>query len=431
MSTEYTALPLIQQLQATLTDCPPYCSGVLQVTPENLELYYGREDARFINFLKASMSNDQSAVEGLAQACERAKFGRGGETVLDETYRKAGKMDSTNFKTGLDLENTRLLETVRLGLLPEATEPRVVRPELYKLNVYTYGIPIGEGAFFKPHKDTPRSQSMFASLVVILPTPHEGGALVLRHGDEEFTFDAAALLAGRTSSIAYIAFFSDVEHEVLPVRSGHRPPHASASVVKAALAALLDEPTFLPEGGVMGFRLCHDYPFPAAWTSNMSGPLGDLEEWLKGSDAVLFAACEALEVAPRLRLVSEGLDKEIALEEMVELDMFGEDMETVETRLCDYSYCRTDVLRSLVFTGDTGEPWTETETETRDEEDVREERYEKDKLTVHWITDGGNTGQVCSPYLTYGNEPSLNWLYMRVGLLVMVGPYGQRSKTEA
>ena len=91
----------------------------------------------FVDFLQTSTSNDHSAVERLAQACERAVFGRGGEAVLDETYRKAGKMDTSNFKTGLDLESTRLLDTVRLGLLPDAAEMRIVRPELYKLNVYS------------------------------------------------------------------------------------------------------------------------------------------------------------------------------------------------------------------------------------------------------------------------------------------------------
>ena len=80
----------------------------------------------------------------------------------------------------------------------------------------------GEGAFFKAHQDTPRAADMFGSLVVVLPAPHEGGELALRHDGKEWTFDATKLLAGRTDAVAYVAFFSDVEHEVLPVRSGHR-----------------------------------------------------------------------------------------------------------------------------------------------------------------------------------------------------------------
>ena len=45
---EHTAFPLIQRLRTTLTSRPPYCSGVLEVAPDNFELYYGREDAQYV-----------------------------------------------------------------------------------------------------------------------------------------------------------------------------------------------------------------------------------------------------------------------------------------------------------------------------------------------------------------------------------------------
>ncbi|KAI0291797.1 hypothetical protein B0F90DRAFT_1774587, partial [Multifurca ochricompacta] len=64
---------------------------------------------------------------------------------------------------------------------------------------------------------------MFGSLVIVFPTAHEGGTLQLRHRGQEWTFDSASELSGLpTPSIGYIAFFSDVEHEVAPVISGHR-----------------------------------------------------------------------------------------------------------------------------------------------------------------------------------------------------------------
>ncbi|KAM5535728.1 hypothetical protein V8D89_010542 [Ganoderma adspersum] len=387
---EYTAFPLVKRLQTILVSDPRYCSGILEVSPSNFELYYGRKDARFVDFLEASTSNDRSAVEDLAQACQRAKFGRGEEAVLDETYRKAGKMDSSNFKTGLDLENTRLLDTVRLCLLPDAAETRTVHAELYELNVY------GEGAFFKPHKDTPRSQSMFGSLVVIFPTLHEGGALVLRHEDKEVTFDAAALLAGRTSSIAYIAFYGDVEHEVAPIVSGHRVTitYNFPLAVKDALSSLLDDATFMPQGGTLGFGLRHDYPLPYFWTGGMTDPLETLKGWLKGSDALLFRTCTELGVRPLLRLVSEQTESEIMLDRMVELD--GYDIEDTESELRTYE--DAVVLRSLGFTGDARTPWTRIRTF---------ERGWGEELTVHWVTRGGFGEGPCSPYAAYGNEPSL------------------------
>lgn len=64
---------------------------------------------------------------------------------------------------------------------------------------------------------------MFGSLVIVFPTAHVGGALRLRHGGTEWTFDSATeVLNQPTPSIGYVAFFSDVEHEVTPVTSGHR-----------------------------------------------------------------------------------------------------------------------------------------------------------------------------------------------------------------
>jgi hypothetical protein len=64
---------------------------------------------------------------------------------------------------------------------------------------------------------------MFGSLVVVFPSRREGGALILRHGGQEWTFDSAeAVRAHDSPAIAYVAFYSDVEHEVTVVRSGYR-----------------------------------------------------------------------------------------------------------------------------------------------------------------------------------------------------------------
>lgn len=64
---------------------------------------------------------------------------------------------------------------------------------------------------------------MFGSLVLIFPTAHKGGSLIFRHHDEEWTFDSAAAVSSAPApSIGFVAFFSDVEHEVTPVESGHR-----------------------------------------------------------------------------------------------------------------------------------------------------------------------------------------------------------------
>lgn len=81
----------------------------------------------------------------------------------------------------------------------------------------------GPGSFFKAHQDTPRGTTMFGSLVVVFPTPHEGGELVLcpKDAEQHTVLDFAAWMSRKEEpSIAYAAFFSDVSHEVYEVKHG-------------------------------------------------------------------------------------------------------------------------------------------------------------------------------------------------------------------
>ena len=80
----------------------------------------------------------------------------------------------------------------------------------------------GEGAFFKPHKDTPHSSAMFGLLVINFPANHKSGALLFCHGGGELTFDSAAMVGAKIEpSISFIAFYSGVEHEVTPIQLSH------------------------------------------------------------------------------------------------------------------------------------------------------------------------------------------------------------------
>ncbi len=58
------------------------------------------------------------------------------EDVLDETYRKAGKMDSESFSPHLDPVHTDLLKIIRDYLLEGSQSMKNIKLELYKLNVY-------------------------------------------------------------------------------------------------------------------------------------------------------------------------------------------------------------------------------------------------------------------------------------------------------
>jgi hypothetical protein len=58
------------------------------------------------------------------------------ENVLDESYRKAGKMDSECFSPMLDLFQTDLIKVIRGYLLEGTQSKKGIKAELYKLNVY-------------------------------------------------------------------------------------------------------------------------------------------------------------------------------------------------------------------------------------------------------------------------------------------------------
>ncbi|KAH9984429.1 hypothetical protein BJV77DRAFT_1037700, partial [Russula vinacea] len=61
------------------------------------------------------------------------------------------------------------------------------------------------------------TRNMFGSLVIVFPTPHEGGALRLYHRGQEWIFDSDQALAAKGKpSIGYVTFFNDIEHEVTP-----------------------------------------------------------------------------------------------------------------------------------------------------------------------------------------------------------------------
>lgn len=74
----------------------------------------------------------------LVEDSEKATFGRGGQDVYDETYRKALQMDPRTFCTTFDPYSMGIIDIIAQVLLPsaiESTTHRAVHAELYKLNV--------------------------------------------------------------------------------------------------------------------------------------------------------------------------------------------------------------------------------------------------------------------------------------------------------
>ena len=169
---------------------------------------------------------------------------------------------------------------------------------------------------------------MFGSLVIVLPTNREGGSLTFRHRGREYTFDSAKAVAPQenttSSQVAYIAFYSDVEHEVSIVKSGYRvtltynlywaediqPPSDSLLIndardwFRSAFDTLLKSPEFLPKDGFVGFGLAHQYPFATYSSSKAPGKkMSKIEDALKGMDAIFKPICQSFSLDAHLKAV--------------------------------------------------------------------------------------------------------------------------------
>ena len=152
---------------------------------------------------------DGQADEGftaLLARCQAASFGRRGEDVVDESYRRAVKLDNKDFSVNFHPHDYGIVDTISQTLFSTLVAPRLpsetdktrgnvrtrfdppmvsrmnkrtpdfvvdnknfgVVAKLYKINVYS-----GPSGHFKAHVDTPRSPRQFGSLVICLPCKHE------------------------------------------------------------------------------------------------------------------------------------------------------------------------------------------------------------------------------------------------------------------
>lgn len=77
-----------------------------------------------------SFGKDGASLQGLGkllETCQPAPFGRGGETVLDEQYRKAGKLDRSEFATSFCPYETGIIDVVTQLLVPQFKDDKHVR----------------------------------------------------------------------------------------------------------------------------------------------------------------------------------------------------------------------------------------------------------------------------------------------------------------
>ncbi|RSL42096.1 hypothetical protein CEP54_015600 [Fusarium duplospermum] len=363
---------------------------------------------------KLNFPIDESTADNLDRLVadmEPATFGRGGEHVYDESYRKASKMDPPQFTTSFCPYTSGIVSVVSQLLLPNplSEKQRTLKAELYKLNVYT-----GPSGHFNSHVDTPRSRSQIGSLVVCLPVRHKGGSLEVNQGDQTMSFNWDNM-DSYGPQIQWAAFYSDCKHEVQEVYSGHRitltynlyvtrgdgqlsnqptPLDIKSTPLFGHLEELITDNTFLPDGGYIGFYTTHAYPHTLSKAC--------LTDTLKGIDMNVWQAFQHLGCGVCLRpvLITDPFER-------------PKPPNHIGTKF---------PLTNYDWAIEMEDDW----------QGLLTERWGLEKLSMDdivWLNEADKSNEQASfAFITYGNEPSTNLAYSLCAIIVGVPKYSGNAR---
>lgn len=155
-------------------------------------------------------------AKAMIESSRMSPYGKGTETLVNEAVRKSWQLDANRFSLKNPLWEKQVgiyKDQAITGLGLTTAKPEEVKVVLYKLLIYE------EGAFFLPHQDSEKADGMFATLVISLPSKHEGGEVIASHKGESLKFQTAS---NSEYGFSWAAWYADVMHEVKPVRSGYR-----------------------------------------------------------------------------------------------------------------------------------------------------------------------------------------------------------------
>lgn len=109
-------------------------------TSDNVQIRFGPSGEGFTVTFGEDGPSSKEDFDHLLKACQPAFFGRGGEAVLDEEYRKAGKLDRSQFATSFCPYESGIVDVVTQLLIPQ-----------YKHGKHTRSIKVTLCFAFRPH----------------------------------------------------------------------------------------------------------------------------------------------------------------------------------------------------------------------------------------------------------------------------------------
>src|SRR5216684_907372 len=215
-----------RKAQSTLEDlrlaihgvtAPFSCEGTC--VPEKPVTFVFRDQTRFEVARAKNAFEQKKELKPLLEHCKPAPFGDGKKTRYDRNGRDALQLKAERGVVsgeGLEPESAGILKKIQRELVPH--DPNPISAELYTVNVYT------DGGHFAPHKDTPRGNDMFGTLVVCLPSQFRSGRLVLSHRGvvQKFDWGSAIEKQKTPNQLHWAAFFGDVDHQIERIWHGAR-----------------------------------------------------------------------------------------------------------------------------------------------------------------------------------------------------------------
>jgi predicted 2-oxoglutarate/Fe(II)-dependent dioxygenase YbiX len=153
-------------------------------------------------------------AQKLRNVARPSPFGLREQTLHDASVRNSCEIATSRVKIAARRWKPVLatyLRTLQTDLgLPDECE---IEAAFDKLLIYE------EGQFFKLHQDSEKDDEMVGTLVVILPSEYEGGAVTVEHRGEKKVFRR---VESQAKDLSLLAFYADCHHAVSPIKSGVR-----------------------------------------------------------------------------------------------------------------------------------------------------------------------------------------------------------------
>ncbi|MCY4643935.1 MAG: 2OG-Fe(II) oxygenase [Bacteriovoracales bacterium] len=156
---------------------------------------------------------DRAQAKELVKHASYAPFGRREKTITDLSIRNVWEIKKSKIKIDNRSWNKTLGPIINQIQGELGFPPGKVKAKLDKLLIYE------KGQFFAPHQDSEKENGMLGGLIVVLPSKHKGGALVVSHQGKNKVYQVRSK---NSDKLNFFAFYSDCQHEIKKVTSGYR-----------------------------------------------------------------------------------------------------------------------------------------------------------------------------------------------------------------